>query len=101
MAPVRPALDAVAHTLVYDSTLCDGTSLELAASVTLPTLVISSQGSNDQLTGWAAALDQALPNSTHRSLPGAWHGVPDDSLAPVLREFFAPEARVGRGVRPD
>jgi hypothetical protein len=29
-----------------------------------------------------------LPRGTHRSLPGAWHGIPDEVLAPVLFEFF-------------
>jgi hypothetical protein len=46
------------------------------------------QGSDGGLTGMAAAVAEALPNSVHRSLVGGWHGVPDDSLAPVLTEFF-------------
>jgi hypothetical protein len=36
----------------------------------------------------AATVVEALPNSTHRSLAGEWHGVPDETLAPVLTEFF-------------
>jgi hypothetical protein len=31
---------------------------------------------------------QRLPQSTHRSLAGEWHTVPDEVLAPVLIEFF-------------
>jgi hypothetical protein len=63
-------------------------SLRLVRSVTVPTLVIDSQGSSDELTGMAATVLAALPNSTHRSLAGEWHGVPDETLAPVLTEFF-------------
>jgi pimeloyl-ACP methyl ester carboxylesterase len=86
--PAWPALEAIAHTLVYDCTIADATSLELVASVTTPTLVIDSEGTTGQLTGWAAAVVDALPRGTHRSLVGQWHSVPDEDLAPVLTEYF-------------
>jgi pimeloyl-ACP methyl ester carboxylesterase len=86
--PVWAALEAIAHTLVYDCKLSDAMSLQLIRSVTVPTLVIDSQGSSGELTGMAASVVKALPNSAHRSLPGEWHGVPDEALAPVLTEFF-------------
>jgi pimeloyl-ACP methyl ester carboxylesterase len=86
--PVWAALEAVAPTLVYDCRLSDAMSLRLIRSVTVPTLVIDSQGSTDELTGMAAAVVDALPNGTGRSLAGAWHGVPDETLAPVLTEFL-------------
>lgn len=89
MAPhARSALEAVAHTLVYDCTIATETSLDLVQSVTAPTLVIDSQDSTGNLTGWAAAVFDALPNGTRRSLVGEWHGVSDGTLAPVLTEFF-------------
>jgi hypothetical protein len=56
--------------------------------VTVPTLVIDSQGSSGELTAMAATVAEALPNSTRRSLAGEWHGVPDEALAPVLTGFF-------------
>jgi len=68
--------------------ISDATSLELLASVPPPTLVIDSEASTGELTGWAAAIVDALPNATHRSLVGQWHGVPDEDLAPVLTEFL-------------
>jgi pimeloyl-ACP methyl ester carboxylesterase len=86
--PVWAALEAVAHTLVYDCKLSDAMSLRLVRSVTVPTLVVDSQGSSGELTGMAATVVEALPNGTHRSLAGGWHGVPDQTLAPVLTEFF-------------
>jgi pimeloyl-ACP methyl ester carboxylesterase len=92
MAQMTPevwtALEAVAHTLVYDCRISDATSLRLLRSVTAPTLVIDSQSSSSELTGMAATVVEALPNGTHRSLAGGWHGVPDDAIAPVLAEWF-------------
>jgi pimeloyl-ACP methyl ester carboxylesterase len=86
--PVWAALEAVAHTLVYDCRLSDTMSLRLIRSVTVPTLVIDSQGSTDELTGMTATVVEALPNGTQRGLAGEWHGVPDETLAPVLTDFF-------------
>lgn len=89
MSPARrSAMEAIAHTLIYDFMISDETPLELVKSVTAPTLVIDSEGSTGELTGWAAAVVEALPRGTHRSLVGEWHGVPDADLAPVLTEFF-------------
>jgi pimeloyl-ACP methyl ester carboxylesterase len=86
--PVWAALEAVAPTLVYDCVISEATSLRLVRSVQAPTLVIDSQASSDDLTGSAAAIVAALPDGTHRSLPGEWHGVAGETLAPVLTEFF-------------
>jgi pimeloyl-ACP methyl ester carboxylesterase len=88
MAPVRPALEAVAHTLVYDCEISNATTLELLESVRTPTLVLDSGGSSDYLTGGTTAIADALPKGTRRSLPGEWHGVADEDLAPVLAAFF-------------
>ena len=82
------AMEAVAHTLVYDSMLSAATSLLLLESVTVPTLVLDSEGSSDDLTGMAATIAKALPNGSNRSLAGEWHGVSDRVLAPALTEFF-------------
>jgi pimeloyl-ACP methyl ester carboxylesterase len=86
--PSWAAMEAVAHTLVYDSLISEATSYQLLASVTVPTLVLDSEGSGDDLAGMAAIVAKGLPNCSHRSLPGEWHGVADDVLAPVLTEFF-------------
>jgi pimeloyl-ACP methyl ester carboxylesterase len=82
------AMEKVAHTLVYDSVISEATTRQLVASVTVPMLVLDSQGSPDDLTGMAATVAAWLPHSSHRSLAGAWHGVPDDVLAPILTAFF-------------
>jgi hypothetical protein len=51
-------------------------------------LVLDSEGSTDDLTGWAAKVAGQLPDATHLSLAGEWHTVSDEVLAPVLVEFF-------------
>jgi hypothetical protein len=81
------AMEAVAHTLVYDCIISKSTTPATVRSVGVPTLVLDSTGSSDDLAGWAAAVAAELPCGTHRSLPGAWHSVPDEVLAPVLLEF--------------
>jgi pimeloyl-ACP methyl ester carboxylesterase len=87
-APDWPAMESVAPTLVYDCTISDTMTPELLQAVVAPTLVLDSLGSGDDLTGWAASVAARLPNATHRSLAGEWHTVPDETLAPVLIEFF-------------
>jgi hypothetical protein len=81
-------VEAGGSAFVYDCRISDATSLRLIRSVTAATLVIDSQGSGDAPTGMAAAVVEALPNGTQRSLAGGWHGVPDEALAPVLTEFL-------------
>jgi pimeloyl-ACP methyl ester carboxylesterase len=78
----------VAHTLVYDCMISDATTPAVLGSVEAPTLVLDSEGSTDDLTGWAATVAGRLPGATHRSLAGEWHSVPDEILAPVLVGFF-------------
>jgi hypothetical protein len=82
-------MEAVAHTLVYDCILSDTTSRDLLGSVEVPTLVLDSEGSTENLTGWADSVANVLPQGLHRSLAGEWHTVPDDVLAPVLVEFYS------------
>jgi hypothetical protein len=81
-------MESVAHTLVYDCMISDATTSGMLGSVAVPTLVLDSEGSSDDLTGSAASVASQLPRGRHRSLAGEWHSVPDDILAPVLVEFF-------------
>ena len=83
-----PRMESVAATLVYDCMISEATTLDLLREVKVPTLVLDSEGSSEDLTGWSATVAGRLPDATHRSLPGEWHTVPDDLLAPVLVDFF-------------
>jgi pimeloyl-ACP methyl ester carboxylesterase len=86
--PEWAKMESVAHTLVYDCVISDATTSTLLRSVDVPTLVLDSQGSSDNLTGWAASVAAQLPHGSHRSLAGEWHGVTDEILAPALADFF-------------
>jgi alpha-beta hydrolase superfamily lysophospholipase len=90
-APFRPALEAVAPTLVYDAEITGDLSLprELAASVLQPTLVLDGGASWSFLRSAAAALAAALPNGRRRTLAGQSHDIDPAATAPVLAEFLA------------
>lgn len=87
-APWWPGMEALAHTLVYDTIITSSLTAERLATITTPTLVIDSQGSDPRLSEWAQAVTDALPNAQRRTLPGEWHGIEPQVLAPVLTEFF-------------
>lgn len=85
------AMEAVAPTLVYDGVLGDESPASFLADVPVRTLVIDSEGSTDDLTGMAATVARALPQASHVSLPGEWHGPRDEDLASTLVTFFGGE----------
>lgn len=87
---VTELIEPVAHTLPYDWRIGLTTTYDHVRSVQAPTLVIDSEGSSDNLTGWAANIAKELPNGAHRSLQGEWHNVPIEDLAPVVTDFFTP-----------
>ncbi|MET8093648.1 hypothetical protein [Micromonospora sp. NPDC005220] len=87
--PGWPALEALAHTLVYDLTLLKALPVEALATLGTPTLVLDSEQSDSRLRGWAQGVAEALPAGRHRTLPGEWHGISDEVLAPVLADHFA------------
>jgi pimeloyl-ACP methyl ester carboxylesterase len=87
-APFWPALEALAHTLVYDAIITRSLPVARLATVTTPTLVIDSEQSDERMGGWAERLRATMPNASRRSLEGEWHGVATEDLAPVLAEFF-------------
>src|SRR5438270_5816126 len=90
-APFRPALEAMAHTLVYDATLVGDLELPTAQlrSVRAPTLVVYGSDSPAFMGSAAKALAKALPDGHVRALDGQSHDIVPTALAPVLLEFFA------------
>jgi pimeloyl-ACP methyl ester carboxylesterase len=89
-APFRPALEHIAHTLVYDATLTGDMPVlaEQLPSITVPTLVISGGNSQARVRSAAQTLAGTLPNAQHRSLSGQTHDIVPEVLAPVLEAFF-------------
>lgn len=86
--PIWPALEATAHTLIYDSLITGSMPPDRLAAITTPTLVLGSQSSDDQLRTWVREVAEALPNASARFLPGTWHGVSAEHLAPALTDFY-------------
>ena len=87
-APTWPTWEAIAHTLVYDSIVTRTFPESRLASISTPTLVIDSDASDEDLHRWAQITADRLPNGSHRTMPGEWHGVSVDDLVPVIAQFF-------------
>ncbi len=89
-APFRPALEAMAHTLVYEATIVGDGSLpvEQARAVPTPALVVAG-GTNPFMCRAAEALAGALPGSRARILEGQNHDIQPEVLGPALAEFLA------------
>jgi alpha-beta hydrolase superfamily lysophospholipase len=92
-APFRPALEAIAHTLVYESMILGDRSLPtvMAACVTTPTLVIAG-GASPFMRAAAQALAQALPDARAHVLEGQGHDIDPSVLGPLLDTFLVPAA---------
>jgi pimeloyl-ACP methyl ester carboxylesterase len=93
-APFRPALERLAHTLVYDATIMDygAVSAELGASVRSPTLAIAGGASHPAMRAIAETLARSLANGQSRIIEDATHDLVPATLGPVLEQFFAPAA---------
>jgi pimeloyl-ACP methyl ester carboxylesterase len=90
-APFRPAMEAIAHTLVYDATLMEDFTLPttLIASIATPALVIDGDQSPPWLREAARAVADTLPNGRLCSLAGQGHTIDPGSTAPILAEFLS------------
>jgi len=89
-APFRPALEAIAHTLVYDATVVGDLTLptDRLRTIKAPTLAVYGSHSPALMGPAAKALAGALPNGQARALDGQSHDIVPSALAPVLLEFF-------------
>ncbi|MGD8192853.1 alpha/beta fold hydrolase [Brevibacillus ginsengisoli] len=94
-APFWPAMEAVAHTLVYDGTIMGDTMsgnplpADRWSSVSIPTLVMGGGTSPEYQQNAVKALADGLPNAKLRILEGQDHNVAPDLLTPVLTDFFS------------
>jgi hypothetical protein len=89
-SPAWPAMEAMAHTLLYDSALSEDPTLvtERLASVKAPALVIDSAGSSGGLGGSARAVADALPEGRRQTLKGEHHNVAAEDVAATVTSFF-------------
>ena len=89
-SPGWPAMEAVGHTLLYDSIIVGEGEVptHLLGTIALPTLCIDSTGSPAWLRAGAEAVARAVPGAMRRTLEGGFHEAPPELLAPALTEFF-------------
>jgi pimeloyl-ACP methyl ester carboxylesterase len=87
-APFRPALEAVAHTLVYDASILTALPDGLTASINTPTLIIDAENMPPVMHQSAQSLAKALPNGQHHLLKGQTHDIDPVVVTPVLKTFF-------------
>ena len=90
-APFWPALEAMAHTLVYDMTIVGDGRLpaDLGTSVKQPTLAMDGGESSAAMRAAAQAVVHAVHDGQYRSLPGRNHDIVPEAIGPVVQEFFA------------
>ena len=90
LAPFWPDMMAIAHTLPYDLTLSDlgAVSLNWTADIPVPILALAGGTSAEWAVNVAEGIAATAPDARARVLEGQDHGVSDESLAPVLKEFF-------------
>ncbi|MEO6504182.1 MAG: alpha/beta hydrolase [Jatrophihabitantaceae bacterium] len=88
--PIWPELEAVSHTLVYDTMVVGDRTWPAArmASVKEPTLVMSSGASVPWMKHTAQTIGERLANGEHVSVAGTPHDASPKVLAPVLISFF-------------
>lgn len=90
-APFRPALEAMAHTLVYEATILGDGQLPLdqARAVRAPTLALAAGAAPPFMRETAEALARAVPDGRALVLEGATHDLVPEVLAPPLLRFYA------------
>ena len=95
-APFRPALEHMAHTLVYELNILTDVTMppKVAAAVKIPTLVVVGGSSPDIMRHTAEAVANAIPKGRYLLLEGQNHDIVPDVVAPVLQEFFTSGATI-------
>lgn len=91
LMPAWSKLKAVAHTLVYDTTIMGDFTVpeERLAKVAVPTLLLAGEKSPRSLRLASQAAAAAVPGASHAVLKGQTHNVSLPVLAPELERFLA------------
>lgn len=86
-SPMFPSLEAMAQSVVYDSTITTGATPP--ATVTTPTLVMNGAQTWPALARAAVRTAETLPKARHVEVPGGVHHTIDPAVtAPVVAEFL-------------
>jgi pimeloyl-ACP methyl ester carboxylesterase len=83
-------LQAVAHTLPYDTRVMSGfvAPSSRLATITVPTLVMGGSKGAAEMKAAVQAVADSVPGSVHRTLAGQTHQVSPAVIAPELKGFF-------------
>lgn len=90
----EPGVEAVAHTLVYDALIMEGTMTGKSLpegrwkSVTIPTLVMAGGNSPEWAHAGAKSLAKLLSDAQFKVVEGQAHDVSGEALAPVLIDYL-------------
>lgn len=89
-SPMWPLFEAVGHTLAYDNAVLGSGAVPTAraATITIPTLIMTGSATFPFMHETAQALEKAIPNAQRRILEGQTHDAAADVVAPALIEFF-------------
>jgi pimeloyl-ACP methyl ester carboxylesterase len=90
--PYWAHLQSFAGTLPYEVRLSNDETVptDRLAAITAPTLVLAGGDSPDWARDTAERVAAAIPAGRWRVLEGQSHGVADEVLIPILKQFFAP-----------
>lgn len=90
-SPGWSAMVAVAHTLAYDyEVMGDGAvPRKIAATVSIPTLILDGGESPEFKHVAANAMAGAIRNARRKTIEGQMTSVPPSVLAPILKQFFS------------
>ncbi len=90
-SPMFPALEAMAQSMVYDTTITERFSRPSPAmcGVSARTLVLSGDDTWPRLAAAAAGLAGCMPTATYRRVPGGVnHDIPVPATADLIRDFL-------------
>lgn len=85
-APFWPALERMAHTLVYETTIC-GDGLLRIPPITVPVLALAGEQGPPMFRAAAEALARGVPDGRSEVIAGVGHDL-SPLLAPALSRFF-------------
>jgi pimeloyl-ACP methyl ester carboxylesterase len=90
-APFRPALEKMAHTLVYEMTILNDETMpaKAASSVQMPTLIMVGGNNPEFLQQSGQLVAGAISGSQLRTLDGQTHDINPEVMAPVMKAFLA------------
>lgn len=91
MPKVFTSLRAVAHTLIYDTTIMNGFDVptRTLSNISTQALIMGGSKAKPNMVAAVDGVANAVPGSVKRILPGQTHQVKDDAIKPALVEFFA------------